>query len=187
MPRLQAGGEGLAAGADGEEVDVAAAAGAERRGTMTHLSPHFTLEELTASATAAQRHIENVPGETAVHNLRRLAFTLEEVRELLGCALLVSSGYRCPTLNAAVGGARTSAHPDGRAADLRPATGTLEAAFGLVKASPIPYDQVIIERTQAGAAWIHLGIAREGERPRRQALSAGGASGAMTYTRIAEG
>jgi hypothetical protein len=113
---------------------------------------------------------------------------LEDVRALLGEPMHISSGYRCPALNALVGGASTSAHMDGRAADFKPDTLELRAAFDMIAASAIPFDQLIIEKTAAGAAWIHVGIAREGETPRLQAMAASGASaGTMTYTRVAEG
>lgn len=151
----------------------------------TPLSLHFSLEEMVASATAKALKIDNTPPDIALHNLRRLAFQLEEVRDLLGCALVISSGYRGPMLNVAVGGTKTSAHLDGRAADFVPTKGALQDAFANLAKSPIPFDQLIIERTPT-AAWIHLGIARDGEKPRREALTAAGVKGAMRY-RIAEG
>jgi hypothetical protein len=153
----------------------------------TQLTAHFSLEELTASATARDNGFANLAPADALRNLIRLADVLETARTALGCALLVSSGYRSPALNAAVGGSRSSAHLDGRAADFRPAAGTLEDALATLVASTVLYDQLIIERTPH-AAWLHLGIARLGAMPRRECLAAAGdAAGAMTYTRVAEG
>ena len=155
---------------------------------MTHLTPHFTLEELTASATAARLGIANTPDDAAQINLLRLALVLEEAREVVDCGMHVSSGYRCPAVNSAVGGAATSAHLEGRAADFTPGEGTLEAAFDALARSTVPFDQLIIEHTKSGSAWIHLGIATATAQPRRQVLAASGESaGTMTYTRIAEG
>jgi hypothetical protein len=144
----------------------------------SHLSPHFTLEELCASATAAEHGFANAPDAAALRNLRRLAAVLEGAREVLGCALIVSSGYRSKALNAVTPGAsKTSVHPDGRAADLRPVTGTLDEAFDRLRASVVLYDQLIREPT-----WLHLGIARPGAMPRREALIAHrDSSGSMTY------
>ena len=44
---------------------------------------------------------------------------LDPVREKLGKAIVVNSGYRCPRHNAAVGGVRNSQHLRGEAADIR--------------------------------------------------------------------
>lgn len=144
-----------------------------------HLSPHFTLDELCASATAAEHGFANLPDAAALRNLRRTAFTGEDAREVLGCALIVTSGYRSKALNAVTPGAsKTSAHCDGRAMDFRPATGTLDEAFERLRASVVLYDQLIREPT-----WLHLGIARPGAMPRREALIAHrDGAGAVTYT-----
>ena len=145
---------------------------------MTPLSPHFSLEELTASATAAEQGFANTPDADAQRNLRRLAFVLEEARDVLGCPLVISSGYRSRALNAVTPGAsKTSAHCDGRAADFHPATGDLDAAFARLRGSVVLYDQLIREPT-----WLHLGIARPGAMPRREALIAHrDEHGAVTY------
>jgi len=147
-----------------------------------NLSPHFTLAELSRSATAFARGIDNTPSPAATDNLRRLAETaLEPLRTLWGCPIKVTSGFRCPEVNQAVGGATGSAHLDGRAADLIPSGLALEKAYKMAAESPIPYDQLIIEQTGGGVAWIHVAIARVGEKPRREALSAKGVKGKMKY------
>src|SRR5881397_926842 len=59
------------------------------------LSQHFSLEELTASETAARQGIDNTPDTQALTNLIRLAETLERVRRSLdGHAMTITSGYR---------------------------------------------------------------------------------------------
>ena len=85
---------------------------------MTKLSEHFTLEELTFSATAQRKQIDNKPPAEVLENMKRLAAGLEEVRAALGNKpMRINSGYRSPKLNRAVGGARLSAHMAGYAAD----------------------------------------------------------------------
>ena len=143
--------------------------------------PNFSLEQATVSETAERLHIPNVPGDGQLANLRVLWITLSRVPELLACPIDLSSVYRCPALNKLVGGAVASAHLDGRAADLVPEGIDLSAAFESLRDSDLPYDQLIIEQTRAGARWIHLGIAPIDQPPRRQALSASGDPGAMTY------
>ncbi|WP_211465693.1 D-Ala-D-Ala carboxypeptidase family metallohydrolase [Collimonas silvisoli] len=140
--------------------------------TTTPLTAHFTLEEFTRSDKARSLSIDNTPAPAIIANLRRLAKFNERVRlELGGAAMVISSGYRCQSLNRAVGGAANSAHLDGLACDFTaPAFGTpMEICQALVK-SYLQFDQLIVERV-GGAVWVHLGIAVEGKMPRRQVLT----------------
>src|SRR6185312_9209307 len=82
---------------------------------VTQLTAHFALEELSCTQ---HREFDNTPPLEVVATLRETAARMEEVRRLLGGRVIsVSSGYRCPTLNRAVGGAATSAHLSGHAVD----------------------------------------------------------------------
>ncbi|WP_333992690.1 D-Ala-D-Ala carboxypeptidase family metallohydrolase [Burkholderia orbicola] len=144
------------------------------------LTPHFTLEELTRSDTARARQIDNTPTPVAAANLRRLAQTLERARALLGGRpMQITSGYRSPTLNRAVGGVPTSAHAQGLAADF------VCAGFGApidvarrLAATELPFDQIINEFSR----WVHIGLAADGVVPRRQLLTARKIDGRTTYT-----
>jgi zinc D-Ala-D-Ala carboxypeptidase len=132
------------------------------------LSPNFTLAELTVSETAARRGIDNTPTVEIIENLKRLADALQEVRRLLGNkAILVSSGYRSPELNVAVGGSKNSDHCKGLAADfIAPSFGSPDDVIKAIVASDIPYKQVIREFDR----WVHFAIPEQGEQPRKQAL-----------------
>ena len=80
---------------------------------------YFSISELTASATAQREGIDNRPTESAYHLLHVLVEQLlDPIREAWGEPIVVSSGYRCPELNALVGGAKHSHHLLGCAADL---------------------------------------------------------------------
>ena len=142
---------------------------------LTYLTSHFSVEELSKTNTG----IPNIPPDDVVrHELTRTAQVLELCRAALGVALIVSSGYRCRAVNAAVGGVSTSAHVYGRAADFAPQNGwTLRDAFDRLRHDgSIPYDQIILE-----PAWVHIGIAPQGVTPRRQMLHAVPVRGRMTY------
>jgi zinc D-Ala-D-Ala carboxypeptidase len=141
----------------------------EKRDMPKILTEHFTLDELVASQTAARRGIDNTPGAAALRHLKSLAEVLEEVRTLLGdVSLVISSGYRSPALNAAVGGSAKSAHMFGLAADFTaPKFGTVLQTAKKIAASGIAYDQLIHEY----GSWVHLGLAAPGVAPRRQNLS----------------
>jgi len=130
------------------------------------LTPHFSLSEFTLSQTAIRRGINNEPTVEALSNLKALCIhVLEPVRSLLGHPLFITSGYRSPALNGAIGGSKHSAHCDGRAADfVCPMFGSPRQIAELILAKEIEYDQMIYE-----GKWIHIAIA---DRPRRETLTA---------------
>lgn len=120
------------------------------------LSEHFTLAELTVSEAAARQHLDNTPRGIDFENLKRTAAMLEKVRAIVGCPIRVTSGYRAPAVNAAVGGSKTSAHMKGLAADTN-AVGLTPRQFA-EKIAPhlkeLGIDQLILEF----GAWVHLGL-----------------------------
>lgn len=125
---------------------------------MTMLSPHFALAEYLVSETAARRGIDNVPRDQVIlDNLRRTAAAMEEVREILGRnAITVTSGYRCPRLNALIGGSANSAHMQGLATDfIAPRFGVPYDICRALTAHVIRMgiDQLIYEHT-----WVHVGF-----------------------------
>ena len=72
---------------------------------------YFTMTELTASATARRKGIDNTPDMQAKANLTALVSNvLDPLRELYGKPIVVTSGYRSVKLNRAVGGAARSQH-----------------------------------------------------------------------------
>src|SRR4051794_40119984 len=132
---------------------------------MANLSTHFTLEEMTASQEAARREIDNTPPPAILENLRVMCEKLEAVREFLGRPMIVSSGYRCPDLNAAIGGARNSAHMTGFAVDfICPGFGSPIDVCRAIEQSGLQYDQVIHEYGR----WTHLSFDPQ---QRQQALT----------------
>jgi len=132
---------------------------------MTKLSEHFTLAEFLVSETASRHGIDNTPDERVIENLKLTALVMEEVRELVGRPVIITSGYRGPALNRAVGGSVNSAHMQGLAADfIVPPLTPLEICR-MIAASDIVYDQLIYEHT-----WVHLGLTLK-ESPRHQKLT----------------
>jgi zinc D-Ala-D-Ala carboxypeptidase len=133
------------------------------------LSEHFTLEEFVISQIAVRKEIDNTPSADIVRNLRRLAAILENIRSFLGGVfILISSGYRSPPLNTAVGGSAKSAHMLGLAADFTaPSFGTVIQVARKISGSDISYDQLIHEY----GSWVHIGLANNGVEPRKQNLS----------------
>ena len=130
-----------------------------------NLTEHFTLEELTHTD---HRELENIPNETELANLKRLAEFLETVKTVLGGKpIMVNSAFRSKVVNDAVGSKDTSQHRVGCAADLRVPGMTPDEVVKAIIASGIGYDQVIREFDR----WTHISIPNKlFDSPRKQAL-----------------
>lgn len=147
---------------------------------------YFTFKELTKSATAIRRGINNSPSGLVMANLTALVCNvLDPLREAWGAPIRVTSGYRCEKLNRAVGGASKSQHVKGQAADITTMEDTparnrklLEKVLEL----GLPFDQLIWEYgTDTGPDWIHVSYAPGG---RRQVLRARRVDGKTVYERM---
>ena len=133
-----------------------------------NLTPHFTLDELTASETAERNGWDNTPSDAELANLRRLADFLEQIKALLGGKpIMVNSAYRSKRVNDAVGSRDTSQHRIGCAADIRVPGMTPDEVVKAIMASALPFDQVIREFDR----WTHVSIPNTPDTAaRRQAL-----------------
>ena len=129
------------------------------------LSRNFTLEEFCASQTAQAKGISNVPSTQEIVNLTALVQNvLQPLREAMGHAIKIGSGYRCAKLNAAVGGVSNSQHTTGQAADLC-IDGDIEKGkkwFRYIKMYLV-FDQLIWERNpKTGNYWVHVSFRADG-------------------------
>ena len=143
----------------------------------THLTKHFTLEEMIFSQTATRKGINNTPNAEHIKNLTKLCKEiLQPARAKFG-AIQVNSGYRSIALNKAIGGSSSSAHCLGYAADIVPLEATkLEVAKWLANNSS--FDQMIMEfGTPTNPQWIHISC---DPRHRKQVLHAHGSPVAYT-------
>ncbi len=131
---------------------------------MGTISKNFSYKEFEASETAQRRGIINVITSFQVRDsVRELTLTvLQPLRDAWGEPLKINSGYRCPALNVAVGGAITSQHVKGEAADIH-ADHPIKLAQ-LAYDLGLPYDQMIIYPT-----FVHFSHKLKGEQ-RRQVL-----------------
>ena len=131
------------------------------------LSENFSVEELTASQTAARNGWDNTPNATELANLMRVAALLEQVRALIKKPITVNSGFRCKLVNDAVGSRDTSQHRLGCAADIKVSGMTPKQVVEAIVASDIGYDQVIEEFS----AWTHISVpSTVSTAPKKQAL-----------------
>lgn len=139
------------------------------------MSDHFSDEALCASSTAERLEIDNDPPPEVVEHLKVTAAGMELVRALLGHAIHIDSGYRCPALNKAVNGAPNSAHLSGYAVDFTcPEFGVPKQIVNAIWYSGIQFDQIIYE-----GSWVHISFDPRG---RRESLTAHFGAGGTSYT-----
>lgn len=125
------------------------------------LSDHFTLEELTRSATASANKIANNPSQAEKDWLQYLCVNvLEPLRQHMKRPISISSGYRCPKLNTLVGGVAKSQHQYGQAADIRILNkDDGDKIFAYLKSNKF-VSKALYERSKStGARWIHVAVA----------------------------
>ena len=152
----------------------------------SHLSPHFTLGEMTKTSTGMM----NIPSRVSIENMKRVCGWLEALRcrynqryvspssdhpahpgtpPNLGGEkdteepIVITSGYRSPEVNRKVGGSPTSNHLTGCAVDIR--------VYGIEQAlryavilmdyadeTRQDYDELLIERNRSGRYWVHFAV-----------------------------
>ena len=123
------------------------------------MAKYFKLSEFTYSDTAKRKGINNTPNDAIINNLNTLMEQLDKIREKYGKPIYINSGYRCPMLNAAVKGVRTSQHQLGCAADIT--TRNIEEDKKLYKliVDNFDFDQCIWENV-GSSVWIHYSYVR---------------------------
>lgn len=116
------------------------------------ITDHFSWQE---AFITTHRTIDNVFSDDQILvNIARTAVKMEKVREIIGAPITVNSWFRCPELNAAVGGAKNSDHMIGCAVDfICPTYGLpLDVAKKLIhNKSLVGFKQLIMEHT-----WVHI-------------------------------
>ena len=118
---------------------------------------YFTMGEFIRSDTAAKLGIDNRCKMEHVPNIKALvANVLDPLRKAYGKPIRITSGFRCPKLNKAVGGSPTSQHMSGMAADIVGTPNTVAEntrLFYLIQSLELPFDQLIDEK---GMRWVHV-------------------------------
>src|ERR1700752_2458339 len=132
-----------------------------------NLSTHVTLDQMVASQTATRAGIEEQfnPAPEIIEKMKDLSENITEKLLLLFPGLFISSGYRCPALNKLIGGADSSQHTKGEAADFGiHSASNIEIARAVI-AAKIPFVQMIVEfGTMEKPAWIHVSYRSGGNR-----------------------
>jgi hypothetical protein len=130
-----------------------------------NLSKNFTLAEFIFSQTAQRLGINNTPNQSHINNMKSLCtHILQPLRDNLGVPIKVTSGYRSPALNKAIGGSQTSQHSNGEAVDIVINGMTPRQICEAIIEFNLPFDQLILEFD----SWVHVSFS---PRHRRQKLT----------------
>ena len=134
---------------------------------MKNISKYISYAEATTSQTAIRKGIDNTPTPEALKCMETVGTEVfDKVREYFGKPLRVSSFYRSPKLNKAVGGSATSQHVKGMAIDMQGLGNvTNEMIFNYVKDN-LDFDQLINEYN---FSWVHVSFVSK-EKNRKQIL-----------------
>jgi putative chitinase len=148
------------------------------------LSEHFNLREFTKSETAIRKRIDNTPSVQHANNLKLVCEKiLEPVRKHFGKPVRINSGYRGPTLNAAVGGSSKSQHCNGEAVDFE-IDGLPNPDLAKWVAENCEFDQIILEfydpKEGPNSGWVHASVSAIGNN-RKQKLTAVTINGKTVY------
>ena len=146
------------------------------------LSANFTLSEFVKSQQAERLGIDNTPPQVVINNLKQLVVNvLQPVRMHYGKTMVVSSGYRSPALNKAVGGSKTSDHMTGCAADIE-VPGVSNYDLAVYIRDNLPFTQVILEFYTPGipdSGWVH--VSYDADDLKKQTLTAVRKDGKTVY------
>ena len=124
------------------------------------LTENLTLLEATKSNTATRLGIDNTPPPAIVERMIETAEKIfQPVRDALG-PIRVSSFYRSPDLNRAIGGSKTSQHCKGEAIDMQGILASNKILFNSA-CDLEDYDQIIWEfGTLEEPDWVHVSYSK---------------------------
>lgn len=124
---------------------------------MENISQHISYDEAVISQTALRLHIDNTPSPDIIATMKLTAEKIFEPARTHFGPLIVDSFYRCPTLNNAIGGAKTSQHMRGEAIDIKMPNGDNLALLEWARHN-LDFDQIIYEfdNGHGQPTWVHI-------------------------------
>ena len=129
-----------------------------------YLTKNFSYQEMIKSSTAARLGVSNDASREHIINLVNLCnHILQPIREEFG-PIRINSGYRSPTLNAKVGGSKTSQHCNGEAADFESSRISNPKLAAWI-AKNLDFDQLILEfydGVDPNSGWVHCSYVLDG-------------------------
>jgi zinc D-Ala-D-Ala carboxypeptidase len=143
------------------------------------LTANFTLNEFLSSPTATANKITEQfnPPQRILDNIRATANRLQAIRTRFGLPMSITSGYRCPRLNTAVGGARASEHLDALGVDISTRNYTQAQTIRLIEVAI----ELGCKRIGLGATFIHIGFSTQAKHPQNVVFDYQGANATPSY------
>lgn len=120
------------------------------------ITENFSFYELTNTSHIALIEKNREYGAGLKDNLNLLGLLLQDIRDVVGKPVTVSSGVRCPELNKAVGGSKDSRHQKGLAADIQVSGIKAQAVFDIIRKAKLPLLQKAIIEGVKGKEWVHV-------------------------------
>lgn len=131
-----------------------------------NVSPHFSWDELTRTGQTALQAANRAEAEQYRASLTKLATDiLEPIRAKFG-PVKINSAFRGPSVNAAVGGSKTSQHMKGEAADIvAPSVSVEELHRWICAESGLAFGQCILEKSAPSKpfTWVHVSLGTKRE------------------------
>jgi len=153
------------------------------------LSENFSLAELIEAGSARRLGLDEQfnPSDEIISNLKALTVNvLQPLRDAVGHEIKITSGYRSPKVNKAVGGSKTSDHLYGRASDIQlfiNGVNKNQLLFDTILKLKLPFKQMIDEfGSESEPAWIH--IAYDKLNNKGECLRARKVNGVTIYTKL---
>lgn len=151
-------------------------------------APNFPKHEFELSQTAARKGIDNSLPSELIPQAQKLSWWLQELRNKINrlhrsernareLPVIVTSGYRCPELNSAIGGSKTSQHMKAEAVDIKVPGMSARQLVDFIAEHMTGYDQMIEEF----ASWTHVSIS---DNPRGEVLIARKSRRGVSYSHL---
>ena len=138
------------------------------------------------SITATRRGINNTPDDEQLSNMELIAEEVfEPLRGWVGGPIKINSFFRCPELNKAIGGSKSSQHMKGQAMDIDDTFGRMTNAemYYFIK-DHLDFDQMIWEfGNDDNPNWVHVSYVSP-EKNRKLCLKAYKKNGRTKYMAI---
>jgi len=126
------------------------------------ITENFTLAELTVTNSGLQ----NNPNDTQLDALEALCVNiLQPIRNHYRLPVKINSAFRSTEVNKAIGGAKTSQHLRGEAADIEVPTVSNVDLWNFI-VSNLNFDQCIAEylsKSIPSAGWVHVSFVANGK------------------------
>jgi hypothetical protein len=145
------------------------------------LSTNFSVAELSKSEAATRQGLDNTPSMEVIDSLQALVDNvLQPLRNKFG-PIIVTSGYRSPAVNKAIGGSATSDHCKGQAADIEVLNMDNKALAEYIRDN-MKFTQLILEFYRKGvpdSGWVH--VSYDAKNLKNQVLTAVKVDGKTVY------